>query len=153
MGFQSSSIASDRVGWDLVDRQFEMFRPEAQPRLPGELGVVADDVHLGVVEERVLVQVGGAEGEPVVVDDPDLCVDVDGIGEAARARVEGAGEEPAGVVVGFDQVAEDAARVVGAAARLRGEQQQKPEVRGRGIVILSWSRASISGDQRNWFSM
>ena len=57
-----------------------------KPRLPGEVGVVGDEVHLGVVEERVLVQVGGAESEPGVVDDRDLCVDVDGIARSGRQR-------------------------------------------------------------------
>ena len=36
------------------------------------VGSWADDVHLGVVEERVLVEVRGADGEPAVVDDADL---------------------------------------------------------------------------------
>src|SRR5690348_9606545 len=91
-----------------------MLCPEAQPCLPGELVVVADDVHLGVVEERVFVEIGRAKGEPVVVDDGDLCVNVDGVVEMTTcACVEGAGEKPAVVAVGFDEVAEDAAGVVG----------------------------------------
>jgi hypothetical protein len=42
-----------RVACDLGGRSVEVFAPESQPCLPGEGGVVRDDVHLGVVEERV----------------------------------------------------------------------------------------------------
>jgi hypothetical protein len=45
----------DRIGRDLFDRELEVFSPEAQACLAGELGVVADDIHFGVVEERVFV--------------------------------------------------------------------------------------------------
>lgn len=69
-------VASDCFDWEL-----EVFGPEAEAGLACELGVVADDVHLGVVEEGVLVQVGGADREPLVVDDSDLGVHVDRVGE------------------------------------------------------------------------
>ena len=46
-----------RIGGDLVDRELEVFCPEAQACLAGEFGVVADDIHFGVVEERVLVEI------------------------------------------------------------------------------------------------
>ena len=95
-----------------------MFRPEPKACFGGEPGVVGDEVHLGVVEERVLVQVGGAEGEPGVVDDSDLGMDVDRIGVRAGARVERAGEDPAGVGVCFDQLGEHAPGVVAAGVRL-----------------------------------
>ena len=65
--------------------------------------VVGDDVHLGVVQEGVGVQVGGADGEPAVVDDPDLGVDVDDVAQLCFAGVDGAGEEALVVAVGCDQ--------------------------------------------------
>ena len=95
----------DRFGWvggDLVGREFQVFCPEAEACLGGEFGVACYEVHLGVVEEGVLVEVGGAEGEPGVVDDSDLGVDVDRVGAGTGARVERAGEDAAGVCVCFD---------------------------------------------------
>ena len=68
------------------------------------VGVAADDVHLGVVEERVLVEVRGADREPRVVDDAHLRVDVDGVAERAVARVDRAREQPPGAAVGLDQL-------------------------------------------------
>src|SRR5438874_10635393 len=56
---------SDRVGGDLVGWQLEVFCPETLPRPESELRCVGDDVHLAVVEERVLVEVGRADGQPV----------------------------------------------------------------------------------------
>src|SRR4051812_12383414 len=79
-----------RITGNVFDRELEMLRPEPSARTGGELRVMNDEVHLRVVEERVFVQVGGAEGEPGVVDDPDLCVDVDRIGMQAGASVKGA---------------------------------------------------------------
>ena len=60
-----------------VRRLLEVLLPELQPRGAGERRVAGHDVDLGVVEQRVLVEVGGADGEPGVVDDPDLGVDVE----------------------------------------------------------------------------
>ena len=54
----------------------EVLGPQPQPRGAGELGVVGDDVHLGVVEQRVRVEVRRADRQPAVVDDPDLRVHV-----------------------------------------------------------------------------
>src|SRR5947209_7939503 len=48
----------DHVGWvalELCNRQLQMLGPEANPRLAGDLWIVGDDVHLGVVQQRVLV--------------------------------------------------------------------------------------------------
>src|SRR4051812_11366986 len=72
-----------RVAVELGHGMFEMFAPEAEASRLREGSVAADDVHLGVVEERVLVQVGRADGEPVVVDDTDLGVHVDGTAAGA----------------------------------------------------------------------
>ena len=84
-----------------------MLGPEAQTCLPGEVGVVRDDVHLGVVEERMLVEIRGTERQPVVVDDCDLGVDVDRVSKISGAGEEGAGQQSARValrlLVGFDQ--------------------------------------------------
>ena len=55
----------------------EVLLPQPQARVAGELGVARDDIDLGVVEQRVLVEVGGADREPGVVDDADLRVDVE----------------------------------------------------------------------------
>lgn len=41
----------DRVNRHLLDWELEVLCPEAQPCLPREMSVVADDVHFGVVEE------------------------------------------------------------------------------------------------------
>ena len=43
------------IVWELVEWEFEVFCPESTACAGGEFGVVGDDVHLGVVEERVLV--------------------------------------------------------------------------------------------------
>ena len=80
---------------------------------------MGDDVHLGVVEEGVFVQVGGAERQPAVVDDPDLGVHVDVVVDRSRPGIQRACDQAALVGVGFDQFAEHAARVVGAVVRLR----------------------------------
>src|SRR5207253_10978531 len=46
-----------RIAGDLVDRPLQMLGPEADPSLRGEPGVPGYEIHLGVVEERVLVEV------------------------------------------------------------------------------------------------
>ena len=61
-----------------------MLGPEPQPGLARE-GVACHDVHLGVVEERVLVEVGRPNRQPGVVDDPDLGVNVQRAGEPPAA--------------------------------------------------------------------
>jgi hypothetical protein len=108
-----------RVAVDLLARPLEVLLPEPQPNLARERRIADDDVRLGVVEERVLVQVRRADRQPLVVDDGRLGMDVDGL--AARAGlVERAGEEAGRVVarllVGVDQEPDLAAAVVGAAA-------------------------------------
>ena len=76
-----------RIVRDLRLAEFEMS-DQRRSGFPREPRIVGDDVHLGVVEQRVLVQVRRAQREPVVVDDRDLRVDVDGIGDVARAGEE-----------------------------------------------------------------
>ena len=90
-----------------------------------------------VVEERVLVQVRRADREPAVVDDADLRVDVDRLAAPSPACVERAREEAAGAVVGLDQHAELAARVVGAVVRLRGQHDDEAELVVGGLRSLS----------------
>ena len=105
--------------------ELQMLRPESQPGRDHDLGVLTHDVHLGVVEQGVLVQVRRADCEPTIIDDSDLGMDVDGIGEAAMARVERAREQAAGSVVCLDQLGECAARVVcprSSASRARRER-------------------------------
>jgi hypothetical protein len=50
------------IPFDVGQWQLELLRPEAQTRLAGDVGIVRHDIHLRVVEERVLVQVA----EPIV---------------------------------------------------------------------------------------
>src|SRR4029450_2430838 len=72
----------DDVCWvarHVARRELEMFGPEAQPRLRSQWGIGRDDIELRVVEERVVVEMGRADRQPRVVDDADLCVDVDRI--------------------------------------------------------------------------
>ena len=75
----------ERIGRDLFDRELEVLCPQAQPCLLGEVDVVADDVHLGVVEERMLVKVRRSDRQPAIVHDSDLRVDV--YGAALRPRL------------------------------------------------------------------
>ena len=107
--------------------ELEMLRPESQSGRHHDVLVVADDVHLGVVEQGVLVQVRRADREPAVVDDSDLRMDVDGIGEAAVACVERAREQAATSVVGVDQLSECAASVVSPGVRFHGQDENDPE--------------------------
>ena len=67
----------------------QVLGPQPHPRVARQLGVVGDDAHLGVVEQRVGVEVRRADDQPAVVDDRHLGVDVDRIGPApatAKAR-------------------------------------------------------------------
>ena len=67
---------SGRLAGDLLDRALQMLGPEPQPCLASDRGVAGHDVHLGVVEERMLVEVGRPNRQPGIVDDPDLRVNV-----------------------------------------------------------------------------
>jgi hypothetical protein len=99
---------------------------------------VNDDVDLGVVEERVLVQVRRADREPAVVDDPDLRVHVHDA-PAPSTLVERAREEPrhtAAVLVGVHEHADLAARVVAAVVRPCGEEHDDAEVVGGRVAQL-----------------
>ena len=49
------------------------------------------------------VEVRRSDGEPAVVDDPDLRVHVDDVAERAFAGIHGAGEEAVVAGVGVDQ--------------------------------------------------
>ena len=109
-----------------------------------EVGIERDDVHLRVVEERVRVQVRRADGEPAVVDDPDLRVDVHRVAEVPRPRVDRAGEEARRLVRGMDERRDLAARDVGAVVRARGQQR-----RGRGSRRSADSRACRRGSTRS----
>lgn len=62
---------------DVALLSLQVFGPQAQAGRPDHLLVVGHDVDLGVVEERVFVEVGRPDGHPFVVDDPDFGVDVD----------------------------------------------------------------------------
>ena len=60
-----------------------MLGPEALPGRAGQVAVVGDDACLGVVEQRMVVQVGGADDQSRVVDDRELGVHVDRVGDGA----------------------------------------------------------------------
>ena len=106
----------------------EVLGPQPQPRRAGDLLVVGDDVHLGVVEERVGVEVGRADREPAVVDDADLGVDVDDVAQLSLPRVDGAGEEAVVALVGVDQRGHLPARDVGAVVGARRQEHDDAEV-------------------------
>ena len=131
IGRQSSSKTVAGLPAISCSGALEMLAPEPQPRRAGDRFVVRDDVHLGVVEERVRVEVRGADGEPAVVDDADLGVDVDDVAQRSLARVDGAGEEAVVALVGLDQRRDLAARDVRAVVRARRQQDDDPEVVGR----------------------
>ena len=94
-----------------------------------------DDVHLGVVEERVLVQVRRPDREEAVVDDGDLRVHVHDPSAAPRL-VQSGREEAPGAAVGVEQHAELSARVVHAVVRMRGENDDDAEVVARRTTEL-----------------
>ena len=97
IGRQRSSTT--RGGSSSGDRsrvQVQVLGPQAQPGVAGQLGVVGDDVHLGVVEQRVGVQVGRADRQPAIVDDPDLGVHVQAVVAVAGERADRGGEQSPG---------------------------------------------------------
>ena len=120
-----------RLAGDLAGRPLEVLRPQAEPGRARERLVLDDDVHLRVVEERVLVEVRRAEGEPAVVDDADLRVHVDrppgGAGLVQRGGDE-AGGAVAPAALRVDEDAELPPGVVGAVVRVRRQQHDQPEV-------------------------
>ena len=143
----------DRVDvLDLLGRELEVLGPQPDPSRPRDALVERDDVHLGVVEERVRVQVRRPEREPAVVDDPDLRVHVHGIAQVALARVDRAREEAGRLVRRVDERGDLSARDVRAVVRSCGQEDEDAEVVARRVLSLSARIATISGDQRNWFS-
>ena len=137
---RAPALVHDRVGivaGDRVHVHLEVLGPQPQSGLTGELGVVGDDVHLGVVQQRVSVQIGRPDREPPIVDDPHLGVDVQMVVPMAAPRADGRGEQPAGVVVGSDELSELAHRVVVPVVRLRRQQHDDPElVTGRPAELV-----------------
>ena len=82
------------------------------------------------------VQVGRADGQPPVIDDAHLGVDVQPVVTMAGQRPDRRGEQPAGVVVGADQHAELAHGVVVAVVGLRREDDHDPELVARRVAQL-----------------
>ena len=123
----------------------EVLAPEAQPRLPGKCSVAGHDVQLGVVEERVLVQVGRPDRQPRVVDDPDLGVHVDRL---RNARLVERAREEALVDVRGHETRELAARVVVAVVRLDRQHDDETElVRRRTAQLLLEDRQDLGRPQ------
>jgi len=107
--------------------------------------VVGDQVHLGVVEQRVLVEVRGADAEPAVVDDADLRVDVNLLG--VPGLIERAREQTL-VAVRVGEHAELAARVVLAVVRLARKQDDQAElVAGRILELRLEDRHELGGPE------
>ena len=114
----------------------EVLLPEPQARGADERLVPQDDVQLGVVEERVLVEVRRADCHPGVVDDSDLRVHVHGVPAWLKER---AREKPllaAALLRRFDEYPELPARVVFPIVRIRGQHDDDSEVRMRWIAEL-----------------
>ena len=106
----------------------QMLAPQAQAGRAGDRLVVRDDVHLGVVEKRVGIQVRRADRQPAVVDDSHLGVDVDDVPQRPLAGVHGAGEETVVALVRLDQRRHLPARDVRPVVRAGREQDDDPEV-------------------------
>ena len=96
-----------------------MFSPQPAARFQGEPGVVRDEIHLGVVEQRVLVQVRRSDRHPGIVDDADLGVDIDRPVRFPTDRVECARQQPALVAVGLNQRSELASGIIAAVLGFR----------------------------------
>jgi hypothetical protein len=82
-----------RITGDRVKGQLQVLGPQSASGGRRQHRVVDHEVHLRVVEERVLVEVRRAEGQPAVVDDSDLCVDVDRLRRATASRNERVAEQ------------------------------------------------------------
>src|ERR1700685_3084559 len=74
-----------RLAGDLLHRALQVLRPEPQSCLARDCGGAGYDVHLRVVEERMLVEVGRPNRQPGIVDDSDLGVNVERAGESATS--------------------------------------------------------------------
>ena len=81
LGDRPPQVVDDLRGVAVDVACLEMLPPEPQARLPRDLLVERHDVHLGVVEHRPLVEVRRSDGQPAIVDDADLRVDVDEVAE------------------------------------------------------------------------
>src|SRR3989442_7928717 len=115
----------------VFDRELEVLGPQPLPRRSRKLGLAADEVELAVVEQGVLVQVGGADRQPAIIDDPDLRVDVDQLPALAAPSVERTREESAGASIRVDEHADLSAAVVVAACGMRGQDGDDSEVVSR----------------------
>jgi hypothetical protein len=116
-----------------------MLGPQAQPRVARKPLVAQHDVHLRVVEERVLVEVRRSDGEPTVVDDADLRVHVHRPPTRSRL-IERAREEAPLVSAALGRIDEDSdlpARVVRAVVRMCGQQHDDAEVVARRLAQLA----------------
>src|SRR5438067_2198067 len=78
----------------VLDRALQVLRPELQANFASELTVTCHQVHLGVVEQRVLVKVRRSHRQPDIIDDPDLSVYIERPGSCAGAGGDGHREEP-----------------------------------------------------------
>ena len=131
IGRQSSSKTVAGLPATSCSSPLQMLAPQPQAGRAGDRLVVRDDVHLGVVQKRVGIEVRGADGQPAVVDDPHLGVDVDDVAQRPLAGVHGAGEEAVVALVRLDQRRHLPARDVRPVVRARREQDDDPEVVGR----------------------
>src|SRR6476469_10298071 len=82
-----------RIAGGRVERDLQVLGPQPAPCGCGESWIVDDEVHLRVVEQRVLVEVRRPEGQPTVVDDADLGVDVYGLCRTTATRNERAAQQ------------------------------------------------------------
>jgi hypothetical protein len=81
----------------------EVLGPEADSGLAHKPFVVNDDVLFGVLQQRVRVEVRRADGQPAIIDDADLCMNVDDVAQLPFPGVDGAREEAIVAVIRFDQ--------------------------------------------------
>ncbi len=97
---RSAASGRRRPSAGLARRSSRRRRPGAQPTGAaawlGRARVVGDDVHLGVVHQRVGVQVRRADRQPAIVDDPHLGVHVQPVVAIAAERADRGGEQPSG---------------------------------------------------------
>ena len=87
------------------------------------------------------VQVRRADGEPAVVDDPDLGVDVDRIAELPGSRVDRASEEACGLVGCVNECRDLSARDVGAVVGTRRQEDEQPE------LVAGWVAQLVGQDR------